>query len=138
MDRFIHGCSSQNPRSADLMDLGARCQAPRHGIANAAAERVHQVFFRMAIGREVDPLAAPALAAIVSERVLQPHAPRVDHQVAGFQKVLEDVEPVQDQVLRPPGDDARAEHPLVLGVGRRAERRSSRRGRVERTWSMRP
>ncbi len=75
--------------------------------------------------------AAAALPAIVSERVLQPRAPRVDRQVAGFQEQLDGVEPVQDQVLRPPGEDSRAEHPLVLGVGGRAQRRSSRCRRVD-------
>ena len=35
----------------------ARRQSAGHGVANAAAKRVHQIFFRMAIGREVEPLA---------------------------------------------------------------------------------
>ena len=70
----------------DLVEVKRGRDALGHGIANAAAERVHHVFFRMAIGREIDPLAAAALAAVVSERVLQPRAPRVDRQVAGFQK----------------------------------------------------
>ena len=41
----------------------------------------------MAIGREVDPLAAPALAAVVLERVLQARASRVNLQIAGFHTV---------------------------------------------------
>ena len=49
----------------------------------------------MSIGREVDPLAAAALPAVVSERVLQPHAPRVDRQAARVQQHLDRVEPVQ-------------------------------------------
>ena len=55
----------------------------------------------------------------------------MDHQVSGVQEALDGVEPVQHQVLQPPGDDSRAKHPLVFGVGGRAERRSSRRGRVD-------
>ena len=55
----------------DSRHAGRERIAVGHGVANAAAERVHHVFFRMAIGREVDPLAAAALAAVVSERVLQ-------------------------------------------------------------------
>ena len=115
-----------NPRQAgrERIALG-KC------IANAAAERVHQVFFRMPIGREVDPLAAAALAAVVSKSVPQMSAARMDHQVPGVQQALDGVEPVQHQVLRPPGEDSRAKHPLVFGVGGRAERRSSRRGRID-------
>ena len=55
--------SSHNAPRTDLVNPGQRCQAIGHRIANAAAEGVHHVFFRMAIGREVDPLATPALAA---------------------------------------------------------------------------
>ena len=93
----------------DLVKVGRGRTALGQGIANAAAERVDQVFFRMAIGREVDPLAAAALPAVVSKRVPQPRAPRVDRQVAGVEEQLEGVEPVQDQVPRPPGEDSRAE-----------------------------
>jgi hypothetical protein len=67
----------------DLVDPGPGREARGHCIANAAAERVHQVFFRMAVGREVDPLTTPALAAVISKRVLQAQAPRVDDQVTG-------------------------------------------------------
>jgi hypothetical protein len=66
----------------DLVKVGRGRTVPRQGITNAAAERVDQVFFQMAIGREVDPLAAAALPAVVSERVLQPRAQWVDRQVA--------------------------------------------------------
>ena len=103
----------------------------RQYVADAAAERIHQVFFRMAIGREIDPLAPAALAAVVLKRLLQMSAARMDEQVAGVQKALDGVEPVQHQVHRPPGEDSRAKHPLVFGVSRRAQRRSSRRGRVD-------
>ena len=109
------------PGSMDPRQIRRQSNAPRQGIANTAAERVDHVFFRMAVGREVNPLAAPALPAVVSERVSQAHAPGVDCQVAGFQKQLEGIEPVQDQMLRPPGEDSRAEHPLVFGVGGRAQ-----------------
>ena len=89
-----------DPREPGLgrADLG-------QGVANAAAERVHHVFFGMAIGRVVQPLAAAALPAVVSERVLQPRAPRVDRQVAGLEQQLDGVEPVQDPVARPVGED---------------------------------
>ncbi len=73
-------------------------QAVGHRVANAAAKGVHHVFFRMTVGREVDPLATPALAAVVAKRVLQLQAPRVDLQVAGFQQVFDGVEPIQNQV----------------------------------------
>jgi len=56
----------------------------------------------MAIGREVEPLAAAALLAVVSERLLQLRAPGMDRQVVGLQQQLDGVEPVQDLVLRPP------------------------------------
>ncbi len=101
-------------------------------IANAAAERVDPVFFRVAIGREIDPLPPPTvLAALVSEPIPQVRTPRVDRQAAVQEEQLDGVEPVQNQVLRPAGEDSRAEDPLVLGIGGRAERRSGRRGRVE-------
>ncbi len=41
------------------------------GVADAAAERVHEIFFRMAIGREFDPLAAAALADVVADHALK-------------------------------------------------------------------
>jgi len=68
--------------------------AIRQSVANAAAERVDQVFFRMAVGGLVQPLTAATLAAVISERVLQVRAPRVDDQVAGVQEQLDGVEPV--------------------------------------------
>jgi hypothetical protein len=48
----------------DTAEVGFGHQAFGKGIANAAAERVDQVFFGMAVGREVDPLAAAALPAV--------------------------------------------------------------------------
>jgi hypothetical protein len=100
----------------DPREAGRERIAVGQCIANAAAERVHQVFFRMAIGREIDPLAAAALAAVVSKRLFQMSAARMDHQIASVQEALDGVEPVQHQVLRPPGDDSRAKHALVFGV----------------------
>jgi hypothetical protein len=96
-------------------------QAVGHRVANAAAEGVHHVFFRMAVGWEIDPLATAALAGVVSKCVLQLRAARMDLQVAGFEQVFDRVEPVQNQVLRPTGDDSRAELSLVFRIGRRSE-----------------
>ena len=59
------------PEARTWWTLGPGVKPAGHGIANAAAERVHQVFFRMPVGREVNPLAAPALAAIIAKRLLQ-------------------------------------------------------------------
>jgi hypothetical protein len=47
----------------DPRNVGRQRIALGQCVANAAAERIDHVFFRMAVGREVDPLAAPALAA---------------------------------------------------------------------------
>ena len=66
----------------DRLEVGPWHQALGEGVADAAAERVDQVFFGMAVGRVVDPLAAAALAAVRTEGVLQPRAPRVDQEVA--------------------------------------------------------
>ena len=49
----------------DGAEVGRWHQALGKGVADAAAERVDHVFFRMAVGRVVDPLAAAALAAYV-------------------------------------------------------------------------
>ena len=115
----------------DRLQLGPRHQARGERVANAAAERVDQVFFRVAVGRVVDPLAASALTAVCLEGVLQSRAPRVDQEVAAFQEQIQGLEPVQNQVARPAGDQPRAKHLLVLGIGRGPQRRSSRRRRVE-------
>jgi hypothetical protein len=115
----------------DSAEVGWWRQALGKGVADAAAERVDNVFFGMAIGRIVDPLAAAALASVGLKGVPQPRAPWVDQQVAAFQQQVKHLEPVQNQLARPQRDKARAEHLLVLGVGRRPERRSSHRGRVE-------
>jgi hypothetical protein len=40
--------------------LGPGDKPPGHGIANAAPERAHHVFFRTDVGQDVDPLTAPA------------------------------------------------------------------------------
>jgi len=93
--------SLHEPRSIDAGEVERGRGDFGQGVANAAAERVDQVFFGMAIGRLVDPLAAAALPAVVSERVLEARAPRVDQEVAGVQEQLDGVEPVQDQVKRP-------------------------------------
>jgi hypothetical protein len=69
----------------DPGEAGRDHSAVGHGVADSAAERVHEVFFRVAIGRKVAPFAALALLAVVAERVLQPHAPRVDREVVGVQ-----------------------------------------------------
>jgi hypothetical protein len=58
----------------DPVKAGTWRQALGEGIADAAAERVDQVFFGMAVGRVVDPLAATALAAVRLEGVLEPRA----------------------------------------------------------------
>ena len=68
----------------DRVKAGPWRQALGEGIANAAAERVDHVFFGMAVGRVVDRFAAAALAAVRLEGVLEPRAPRVDHEVAAF------------------------------------------------------
>jgi hypothetical protein len=63
-------------------------------VAHAAAEHIDQNLFRVAIGRKVDPLDAPALPAVILEGGSQRFAPRVDDQIAGFQEQLERVEPI--------------------------------------------
>ena len=105
---------------------------PPSGMASRMPPQdIHQVFFGMAIGREVQPVAAAALPAIVSERVLEAGAPRVDGQVAVVQQHLNGIEPVQDLVVRPPSEGSLAEDEFVLGVGGRTNRRSSGRSRVD-------
>jgi hypothetical protein len=115
----------------DRLEVWAWHQALGEGVADAAAERVDHVFFGMAVGRVVDPLAAAALASVSLKGVPQPRAPWVDQQVAAFQQQVKHLEAVQNRVAWPPRDKARAEYLLELGVGRRPERRSSHRGRVE-------
>ncbi len=68
------------------MELGPGRQSLRHRIANAAAKRVHQVFFGMAIGRKINPLPAASLPLVIEKRVLQVAASRVDLQVAGLRE----------------------------------------------------
>ncbi len=89
----------------DRLEVGPWHQAVGEGVADAAAERVDQVFFGMAVRRLVDPLAAAAPAAVRLEGLLQPRAPRVDQEVAAFQQQVEGLEPVQNQVVRPPGNE---------------------------------
>ena len=113
--------ASECPRGQDGAQFAVGDQAFGEGVANTAAERVDHVFFGMAIGRVVDPLAAAALAAVRLEGVLEPRAPRVDQLVAAFQQEVECLEPVQNEVGRPPGDQPRAEDPLVFRVGGRAQ-----------------
>ena len=60
----------------DPREVGRQRIAVWQGVANAAAERIDHVLFRMAVGREIDPLPAPALPAIVLKSVLQPNAAR--------------------------------------------------------------
>jgi hypothetical protein len=48
----------------DGAEVGRWHQALGKGVADAAAERVDHVFFGMAVGRVVDPLAAAALASV--------------------------------------------------------------------------
>src|SRR5262249_5384327 len=103
---------SQDPRRMDRAELGSGHQAFGKGVANAATQRVDEVFLGMVVGREVDPPAAAALAAVALESDLQPQAPRVNQEVAGFQQYFERLEPVEDHVLRPASEEARAEHPL--------------------------
>ena len=74
-------------------------------VATAPAERVHHVFLRMSVSREIDPLTPAALLAVVSKSLLEPHAPRVNRQAALVQQQLDGVKPVQDLVGRPPPDD---------------------------------
>ena len=57
--------SSHDPPSVDGAEVGWWHQALGKGVADAAAERVDHVFFGMAVGRVVDPLAASALASVV-------------------------------------------------------------------------
>jgi hypothetical protein len=64
----------------DRAEIGFGHQAFGKGVANAAAERVDQVFFGMGVSREVDLLAAAALPAVSLESGFQPHAPRVDQK----------------------------------------------------------
>ena len=89
------GSSSQDTRSIDRLQLGPRHQARGERVANATAERVDQVFFRVAVGRVVDPLATSALTAVCLEGVLQSRAPRVDQEVAAFQEQIQGLEPIQ-------------------------------------------
>jgi len=105
----------------ETAEVELRRQTFRKGVADAAAERVDHVFFGMAVGRVVDQLAAAALASVRLESILEPHAPRVDQEVAALQQQVDGIEHVQNPVARPPGDQPRAEHLLVLGVGRRPE-----------------
>jgi hypothetical protein len=100
----------------DRAEVGIGHKAFRKGIANAVAERVDQVFLGMAIGREVDPLAAAPLPAVRLESGFQPHASGVDQEVAGLKEEVEGLQAVQNHVVRPAGEDPRAEHLLVLGV----------------------
>src|SRR5271166_1357951 len=79
----------------DRLEVWAWHQALGEGVADTAAERVDQVFFGMAVGRVVDPLAAAALATVGLEGVLQPRAPRVDQEVAAFQQQVEGLEPAK-------------------------------------------
>ena len=87
----------------DLLEPGHDHGAFGQGVADSAAERVHEVFLGMAVGREVEPFAAAALLAIVAKRVLQPDAPRVKDQVVVLQQQLDRVEPVQDYVTAASG-----------------------------------
>ena len=121
----------------DRVEVGARKQALGEGVADAATERVDPVFFRMAVGRVVDPLAAAALAAVRTEGVLEPRAPRVDQEVAAFQQQVEGLKPVQNQVARPPGDEPRAEHLRAdtLGGAGKAHRQLVNTGRNCRAFS---
>ncbi len=52
----------------DRLEVGPWHQAVGEGVADAAAERVDQVFFGMAVRRAVDPLAAAAPAAVRLEK----------------------------------------------------------------------
>ena len=52
----------------DRLEVRPWHQALGEGVADAAAERVDQVFFGMAVRRAVDPLAAAALAAVRLEK----------------------------------------------------------------------
>jgi hypothetical protein len=81
--------SPQHPRSMHRPETRFRPQAIGKCIAHAAAHRIDQVFFRMAVGRVVDPFAAAALAAVRLEGVLQPRAPRVDREVAAFHQQVD-------------------------------------------------
>jgi hypothetical protein len=85
---------SQDPPRMNPWEVRRHRVALGECVANAAAECIDQVFFRMAVGREVDPLTTPALAAITTERLFQPRAARVHDQVAGVQKQLNGVETV--------------------------------------------
>ena len=60
-----------DPRRTNVVDLRPRRQPLGKRITDAAAQRIHQVFFRMPIGRKIKPLAPPALTGVVSKRMLQ-------------------------------------------------------------------
>ena len=52
---------SVNLAPAHRVNLRPGNEAVSHRIANAAAKRVHHVYCRMTVGREVDPLASAAM-----------------------------------------------------------------------------